>query len=82
MSNNICPTCNKKSMMAGKYSNRTRATKFQPTGMTRRYPNMQWARIPNGPRIKMCTRCMKAGKHLRLAMPVMSMKVAKEVVAA
>jgi large subunit ribosomal protein L28 len=36
-----CPITNKGSKMAGKYSNRVRATKFNPTGMTRKYPNLQ-----------------------------------------
>ena len=31
--------------MAGGYSNRTRATKFNPTGMVRKYPNIQKRRI-------------------------------------
>ncbi len=64
---NICLTCTKKSLVGGRYSNRTRATKFQPVGSVRRYPNLQWAQIPGGPRVKMCTGCKKAGKHLKLA---------------
>jgi ribosomal protein L28 len=63
----ICLMCAKKSQVGGGYSNRTRATKFTPTGLRRRYPNLQWARIPAGPRIKICTDCIKAGKHLKLA---------------
>jgi large subunit ribosomal protein L28 len=31
--------------MGGGYSNRTRATQFNPTGMVRRYPNLQKKRI-------------------------------------
>ena len=31
--------------MAGGYSNRTRATKYNPTGMVRKYPNLQKKRI-------------------------------------
>jgi hypothetical protein len=54
-------------MVGGRYSNRVRATKFNPVGSIRRYPNLQWARVPGGPRIKICTRCIKAGKHLKLA---------------
>lgn len=59
-----CPTCNKGTKVAGGYSNRTRATKFTPTGMVRKYPNLQWARLPSGKRVKICTRCIKAGKQL------------------
>lgn len=31
--------------MQGGYSNRTRATQFNPTGMVRKYPNLQKKRI-------------------------------------
>ena len=58
-----CITCDKKSRIVGKYSNSVRATKFNPCGNRRKYPNLQWARIPNGPRIKICTKCIKAGIH-------------------
>lgn len=64
---NICLTCAKKSMIGGRYSNRVRATKFNPVGSIRRYPNLQWAQVPGAARIKICTRCIKAGKHLKLA---------------
>ena len=61
-----CLLCDKGSRVVGKYSNSVRATKFNPCGNSRKYPNLQWARIPNGPRIKICTRCMKKGTHLEL----------------
>ncbi len=32
-------------MVGGGYSNRTRATQFNPTGMNRKYPNLQKRRI-------------------------------------
>jgi large subunit ribosomal protein L28 len=41
----ICPVTKKSSMMAGGYSNRTRATQFNPTGMVRKYANMQKKRV-------------------------------------
>jgi len=62
-----CATCGKGSIVGGGYSNRTRATQFNPTGKRRRKPNLQWARLPEGGRVKICTRCMKAGKHLKTA---------------
>jgi ribosomal protein L28 len=62
---NICLMCAKKSMVGGRYSNRVRATKFNPVGSVRRYPNLQWATTTSGTRIKICTRCIKAGKHLK-----------------
>jgi ribosomal protein L28 len=50
--------------MGGGYSNRVRATQFNPTGKRRRNPNLQWARLSSGKRIKICTSCLKKGKHL------------------
>ncbi len=41
----VCAITKKGSMMAGGYSNRTRATQFNPTGMKRKYPNLQKKRI-------------------------------------
>ena len=55
--------------MAGGYSNEIRATKFNPTGSKRKYPNLQWAPLPasvGGGRIKICTRCLKGNKQLEL----------------
>lgn len=42
---NICPVTKKGTRVAGGYSNRTRATQFNPTGMVRKYPNLQKKRI-------------------------------------
>ncbi|MCX6703681.1 MAG: bL28 family ribosomal protein [Candidatus Zambryskibacteria bacterium] len=41
----VCPITNKSSQMGGGYSNRTRATQFNPTGMKRRYANLQKKKI-------------------------------------
>jgi len=41
----VCAITKKGSMMAGGYSNATRATKFNPTGMVRKYPNLQKKRV-------------------------------------
>lgn len=41
----ICPVLKKGSIVGGGYSNRTRATQFNPTGMVRKYPNLQKKRI-------------------------------------
>ena len=41
----VCPVTKKSSQMGGGYSNRTRATQFNPTGKRRRYPNLQKKRI-------------------------------------
>jgi large subunit ribosomal protein L28 len=41
----ICVISNKGSVVGGGYSNRTRATKFNPTGKKRKYPNLQKKKI-------------------------------------
>ena len=64
MAEKRCTICDKGSQMGGRYSNRVRATEYNPTGKYRRYPNLQWATLPEGGRIKVCTRCKKASKHL------------------
>ena len=66
-SSNVCSYCKKGTKVAGGYSNRVRATKFNPTGNKRKYPNLQWVALPKtmgGGRMKLCTRCMKGNKHL------------------
>lgn len=40
-----CPITKKGSQLGGGFSNRTRATQFNPTGKKRRYPNMQKRRV-------------------------------------
>lgn len=41
----VCAVTKKGSKVAGGYSNRVRATKFNPTGMVRKQPNLQKKRI-------------------------------------
>lgn len=41
----VCAVTKKGSRIGGGYSNRTRATQFNPTGMVRKYPNLQKKRI-------------------------------------
>jgi len=40
-----CQITGKKSIMTGGYSNRTRATQYNPIGKTRKYPNLQTKKI-------------------------------------
>ncbi len=40
-----CDITGKSSQMSGGYSNRTRATQFNPTGMKRSYANLQKKRV-------------------------------------
>ena len=51
-----CPQCGKGSRMVT-----TRVLlrgHYNPTSKSRRYPNLQWAKV-NGKRIKICTDCIK-----------------------
>jgi large subunit ribosomal protein L28 len=41
----VCAITKKGSIVGGGYSNRTRATQFNPTGMVRKYPNLQKKKI-------------------------------------
>ena len=41
----ICEITGKKTQSGGKYSNRVRATQFNPSGITKRQPNLQKKRI-------------------------------------
>ena len=41
----ICAVTKRGSKMGGGYSNRTRATQFNPTGMVRKYANLQKKKI-------------------------------------
>jgi large subunit ribosomal protein L28 len=41
----VCAISKRGSIMGGGYSNRTRATQFNPTGINRKYPNLQKKKI-------------------------------------
>ena len=41
----VCPITKKKTQVGGKYSNRVRATQYNPTGKVRRIPNLQKKKI-------------------------------------
>lgn len=41
----VCAISKKGSISGGGYSNRTRATQFNPTGTRRRYPNLQKKKV-------------------------------------
>ena len=59
-----CPICERSSAPGGGYSNRVRATKFNPTGKVAKKLNLQWAKMADGSRKKICTRCLKGNKNL------------------
>ena len=62
-----CPICARTSAKGGGYSNRVRATKFNPTGQKRKQPNLQWAVLSDGERARICTKCLKISRQLRAA---------------
>ncbi|MBT3730212.1 50S ribosomal protein L28 [bacterium] len=41
----VCPITQKTSKVAGRYSNRVRATQYNPVGKVRRHPNLQKKKI-------------------------------------
>lgn len=53
-----CKICGKSSiMLGGKY--KKVMSRYNPTPKKRKYPNLQWAKLPSGKRVKACTKCIK-----------------------
>jgi len=53
-----CAICKKGSMMVQK---RVKLRgKYNPTIKKRKYPNLQWVRLPDGKRVLACAKCIKA----------------------
>ncbi|MFH1611724.1 MAG: 50S ribosomal protein L28 [bacterium] len=52
-----CPLCGKQSMLRTKWKKVHSA--YNPVARTRKYPNLQWTILPNGKRIKACTKCLR-----------------------
>jgi len=53
-----CAICKKGSIMVQKLV-KLRG-KYNPTCKRRKYPNLQWVRLPSGKRVLACTKCIKA----------------------
>ncbi|RJQ29935.1 50S ribosomal protein L28 [Candidatus Parcubacteria bacterium] len=51
-----CAVCGKGSVIRGK--RRLLRGHYNPTGTSRKYPNLQWAKV-GGTRKRVCVRCMK-----------------------
>jgi len=51
-----CKNCGKKPVMVT--TRKLLRGHYNPTSKSRRYPNLQWAKV-NGTRVKMCTDCIK-----------------------
>ncbi|MDP2930709.1 MAG: L28 family ribosomal protein [bacterium] len=54
----ICSICDKTSTLVRK---RTKLRgKYNPTIKVRKYPNIQWVKLPSGIRVRACAKCIKA----------------------
>ena len=53
----VCSICKKKSAM-GVTLVKLRG-KYNPTQKVRKYPNLQWVKLPSGKRVLACTKCIK-----------------------
>ncbi|OHA76279.1 MAG: hypothetical protein A3H01_00390 [Candidatus Wildermuthbacteria bacterium RIFCSPLOWO2_12_FULL_40_9] len=53
-----CVICGKKSTVVWRRS-RLRAGKYNPTVKRRQHPNLQWAKLVTGKKIKACAQCIK-----------------------
>lgn len=62
-----CAITKKSSIMGGGYSNKTRATQFNPTGSVRKYANLQKKRIyiPELKKTVIMTICTRALKTIQ-----------------
>ena len=64
----IDPITKKGSIVGGGYSNRTRATKFNPTGKKRKYPNLQKSKVF----------VLELGKHINIEVTTRGMRTMKK----
>ena len=55
-----CAVCQKSSIMGGR--RKLLRGHYNLTTRLRKYANLQWARIADGPRVKICVRCLKTTK--------------------
>lgn len=74
----VCPITKKGSCVGGGYSNRTRATQFNPTGIVRKYPNLQRKRVYI-PELKKTIRLTISTKGLKTIQKKGAYQVLKEV---
>ncbi|MBI4359311.1 MAG: 50S ribosomal protein L28 [Candidatus Nealsonbacteria bacterium] len=53
-----CPVCGKTSTLV--WHRKKLRGKYNPTIKRRKYPNLQWVRLPDGKRVRACAKCIKA----------------------
>ncbi len=54
----ICAICGKSYIKS--ITRKKLRGKYNPTSKKRKYPNLQWVRLPSGKRVKACAKCIKA----------------------
>jgi len=52
-----CELCKKKSITI--VTRKKLRGKYNPTGKKRQHPNLQWVTLPDGKRMRICTKCLK-----------------------
>lgn len=52
-----CEICGKGSIVRA--ARKKLRGKYNPTPKKRKYPNLQWTRLPNGRRVLACAQCIK-----------------------
>lgn len=57
-----CPICERGPRMGGKH--KLLRGHYNPVKWERKQVNLQWAKLPAGGRVKICTRCLKKNLHL------------------
>jgi len=53
-----CAICEKKGVLVWRL--KKLRGKYNPTIKKRKYPNLQWVRLPSGKRVLACAKCIKA----------------------
>lgn len=70
----VCPICEKGSRIVGRRV-ALRATRYNPTKKSRKYPNLQWAFLLSGERVKICAKCLKKNKQLEIKTKIINKKI-------
>ena len=54
-----CQKCGKTSQI--EWKRKLLRGHYNPTVKKRKYPNLQWMKLEDGSRVRVCTQCMKTG---------------------
>lgn len=58
-----CEICGKGSLVVGKRV-ALRATRYNPTSKSRKYPNLHRVVSKSGKKVEICAKCLKKNRHL------------------